>query len=144
MAALLDPGPGRADHLHVRTDPHRRGEVGQSMIVVMLFLPVLLAVAAILIDVTGLFGHKRSLQNRADAAALAAAQNLNPATGICDLTCVGVLNDYYHKNGGSADVSLGLCVDTPLGKATNCYAAPYSPSPGVVKIGQIEVRLRDS
>jgi Flp pilus assembly protein TadG len=53
-----------------------RDERGATLVVVTLFLPVLLLMVAFVLDVGNWFEHKRHLQMQADAAALAAAQDL--------------------------------------------------------------------
>lgn len=56
-----------------------RSERGMSTVIVALMLPVLLTVEALTVDTAHLFVERRSLQNAADAAALAAAVYL-PST----------------------------------------------------------------
>lgn len=53
-----------------------RGEHGQVLILFALLIPVLLGMAALAIDLGSYSAHRRSLQNSADAIALAAAQEL--------------------------------------------------------------------
>src|ERR671934_1044337 len=52
-----------------------RGERGAVLVMVLLWLPVLVLMAAFVIDVANWFVHKRHLQMQADAAALAAARD---------------------------------------------------------------------
>jgi Flp pilus assembly protein TadG len=52
-----------------------RGEHGAVLVLVLLWLPVLVLMAAFVIDVANWFVHKRHLQMQADAAALAAARD---------------------------------------------------------------------
>ena len=59
-----------------------RGEHGAVLVMVLLWLPVLVLMAAFVIDVANWFVHKRHLQMQADAAALAAAADWS-GTG-CD------------------------------------------------------------
>lgn len=54
-----------------------RDERGQTIILVALSLPLLLAFVGIAVDVGALFKDKRTLQTAADAAAMAAALNLS-------------------------------------------------------------------
>src|SRR5436305_5650703 len=51
-------------------------ERGGTLVLVVLFLPVLILIAALAIDVGNWFEHKRHLQMQADSAALAAALDL--------------------------------------------------------------------
>jgi Flp pilus assembly protein TadG len=110
-------------------------ETGQSLVVVLLAIPVLLLFVALVIDGGNLVVQKRQLQTAADAAALAAAQSLTPVTGTCDTgsTCHDViLVGYSQKNGGSS--TMPPCTSPTM---MNCYVAPYKGTPGL-----IEVRLR--
>ena len=62
--------------------PRRAREGGQVLVFAALLLPILLAMAGMAVDVGSYADDKRTLQNAADAIALAAAQNLctpNPA-----------------------------------------------------------------
>lgn len=61
-----------------RLDRHeaRRGERGQVIVLLVLFLVVLLGMSAMVIDVGYAYYAHRSLQASADAAALAGAQEL--------------------------------------------------------------------
>src|SRR5687767_13002012 len=77
-----------------RTRPPRgrrsvRGEGGGALVVFVLFLPVLLAFAAFVLDLGHVFQLRRHLQVSADAAALAAAQELPNTTNA-----TVVANDY--------------------------------------------------
>lgn len=65
------------------------------MVVFVLFLPVLLLFAAFVLDVGHAFQLRRHLQAAADAAALAAAQELPNTT-----TATAVANDYSASAGG--------------------------------------------
>ena len=66
------PRPGACSRLATRW----RSEAGQTLVIFALTLPVLLGMCAIVIDFGNLFVEKRSLQQAADASALAAAQRL--------------------------------------------------------------------
>ena len=68
---------------------------GATLVVFVLFLPVLLAFAAFVLDVGHAFQLRRHLQVAADAAALAAAQEL-PSTA----NATAVANDYSASAGG--------------------------------------------
>jgi hypothetical protein len=77
-----------------------RRERGQALVLVLLFLPALLAFAALVIDVGAAFHLRRHLQVSADAAALAAAQEL-PDLPAAEL----VANDYSAGPGGRNELS---------------------------------------
>ena len=55
---------------------HRRGERGQTLIMVAAMLPVLLGVTGLAVDVGMLYHHKRRMQTAADAAAIAGAHEM--------------------------------------------------------------------
>ena len=83
-----------------------RNERGQTLVLSVLFLTVLLGMAALVLDVGAWYRADRDTQTTADAAALAAAQELpdSPAEAI------DVAVAYGDKNGGSveaADVTFG-------------------------------------
>jgi Flp pilus assembly protein TadG len=61
-----------------RTHGHRNSEAeaGQVLMLFALLIPVLLGMAALAIDLGSFAAHRRTLQNSADAIALAAAQEL--------------------------------------------------------------------
>jgi hypothetical protein len=100
----------------------------------MLVLPLLLALSALVVDGANGMVQRRSIQQIADAAALAAAQDLNVTTGgSCGASCQATLNKYVSDNGFTVQGGLVDCSVRP----TNCYVAPYKSH-----IGQIEVRLK--
>jgi hypothetical protein len=127
---------------------HRfRDETSQALVLMALALPLFFGFAAVVVDGSTLMAQRRSVQNAADAAALAAAQEL-PLSGVC----AGAYTDPYPStcqsrvlwaaNHFSHDVNHGpivdhACVDTPGTKDTNCYTNPYKGSYQLV-----EVRLR--
>ena len=78
----------------------RAGERGAVLVWFALLLPVLLAFAAFVVDVGQAFMLKRHLQASADAAALAAAQDL-PNSGTADT----VAHDYSAEAAGKNDAS---------------------------------------
>ena len=62
-----------------------RGEHGQVVVLAALMIPVFLLLGALVVDAGNWYAHKRSLQNRADAGALAAGlQYVEPAQGLPD------------------------------------------------------------
>jgi len=73
-----------------------RNERGQAAVLSVVFIAALLGAMAMVIDVGSWFREKRATQAAADAAALAAAQELPGNTGAA--TAMG--NSYLAKNGG--------------------------------------------
>src|SRR6266536_1601190 len=116
-----------------------RAENGQSVVLVSAALPVLLAAAALVVDGTNLFVNKRSVQNAADAAALAAGWELS--TSACGAPCGVDAGKYAGFNEANPDPVNGAKASTPLpacasASATNCFQNPYKGDPT-----KVEVRL---
>jgi hypothetical protein len=127
----------------VRVHKRDRDEGGQTLIFFVLAMPLFLAIIALVVDGSMLLVKKRALQNAADAAALAAAQDWplgGPCVGACLATLQTSANNYSDKNGGP---SLHPCNDPdPTHPSdTNCFAAPYVDKSGTAHDGQVEVRL---
>jgi hypothetical protein len=79
---------------------------GQSVILVALLILTLVLFAAIAVDVTVAYYDRRTAQNAADAAALAAAQELGHklrGESVTDADVLTKLEDFAQRN-GSADV----------------------------------------
>jgi Flp pilus assembly protein TadG len=74
----------------------KMNEKGQSMVLTVVFLTVLMGMAALVLDVGSWYRAHRAAQSTADAAALAGAQEL-PDTA----TATSLANDYATKNTGS-------------------------------------------
>jgi hypothetical protein len=132
----------------------RLGDEGaQAIVLIAGAMPLLFAMLLLLIDGGKLLVERRNLQSAADAAALAAAQDV-PLGVSCGAACsLGgavqlAAQDYSSRNGGSS--SLHECSDPIEGvpeselKDTNCYAVPYIDKKGVRHDGQVEVRLRQN
>jgi hypothetical protein len=104
---------------------------GQVLVLLALAMPLFLALLAFVADGSSLLVERRSIQNAADAAVLAAAQDLNRAG--CDAACVAASAGHYSAiNGGPS--TLHQCT----GPAdTNCFAWPYNGNDRL-----IEVRLK--
>jgi Flp pilus assembly protein TadG len=130
----------------IKVHNRERRERGQTLIFFVLAMPVFLAIIALVIDGSMLLVKKRALQNAADAAALAAAQDW-PLGGSCVGGCLTTLQSradtYSNKNGGPA---LHPCNDPDPTHPTdsNCVAAPYIDKNGVTHPGEVEVRLTSS
>jgi hypothetical protein len=76
-----------------------RNQSGQTMVFSVLFLTVLLGMAALVIDVGSWYRADRAAQTTADAAALAAAQALPDDPSLA----VDLAVEYGDKNGGAVD-----------------------------------------
>jgi hypothetical protein len=127
----------------VRVHKRDRDEGGQTLIFFVLAMPLFLAIIALVVDGSMVLVKKRALQNAADAAALAAAQDWplgGPCLGACLATLQTSANNYSDKNGGP---SLHPCHDPDPTHPTdtNCFAAPYVDKSGTAHDGQVEVRL---
>jgi Putative Flp pilus-assembly TadE/G-like len=127
----------------VRVHKRDRDEGGQTLIFFVLAMPLFLAIIALVVDGSMVLVKKRALQNAADAAALAAAQDWplgGPCVGACLATLQTSANNYSDKNGGP---SLHPCNDPDPTHPTdtNCFAAPYVDKSGTAHDGQVEVRL---
>src|SRR5215217_6909557 len=107
-------------------------------------MPLFFSLCAVVIDGTNLMVNKRQLQNAADAAVLAAAQELPTGGTPCPgpdtdpTTCLGRMRrqaeGYSLANGGPS--SLPACADST---SRNCYVSPYKGS-----TGSVEIRVRGS
>src|SRR3970282_1738548 len=75
----------------------RRGERGQTLVLAVLAMAVLLGFTAMAIDVGLAFQERRNAQNGADAAALAAAQDLR--SGLGTATAAATARDYLERHG---------------------------------------------
>ena len=80
-----------------------RGEHGAVLVLVLLWLPVLVLMAAFVIDVANWFVHKRHLQMQADAAALAAARDWS-GVGCSNATINARAAEY---GGGTYNAQIG-------------------------------------
>ena len=120
-----------------------RGEHGQTLIIVVVALPLFLALIALVSDGSNLFANKRSVQNVADASVLAAVSQLNSDLSLCTGpastagTCLNkvqtVASDYSQRNNGPT--TIGPCIDS---SSTNCFQTPY---PGDSDTGALQVRI---
>ena len=76
----------------------RKQSSGQAYVLTILFLVVLLGMAAAVLDVGSWYRAQRALQATVDAAALAGAQKLPDSTSQAS----ALANDYAAKNGGGS------------------------------------------
>ena len=91
-----------------------------------LMLPVLLGLAAMVVDLGNVFVERRSLQKAADAAALAASQDPAHAPTLAP--------SYSAANGGPSALQPCPPSGEPLGDAGGCYTSPYHGNPDKVEI----------
>lgn len=78
-----------------------RKQCGQSMVLTLVFMVVLLGMATAVLDVGAWYRAHRQTQATADAAALAGAQELPESTGRAAATAI----DYANRNGGGVQQS---------------------------------------
>lgn len=121
----------------LRTTRHGRrpdADRGAVMTWVAIMIPALLVVAALVIDVGAMYVERRALQNGADAAALAVAQDCG--NGNCGDEW-GVANQYVGLNatGANADV---VCGSDPAGGLAPC--SDGAPSGAAGASGWVRVR----
>ena len=121
------------DRLQGRHD----GKSGQSLVLFAICLPLMLLFVAFVVDAGHAFVDQRHLQNAADAASLAAAQDLSNGTP-CGATCGATAASYVVQNGfpvgGSGLPQCGAV-------SQNCYQWPYVDSAGVSHPEQVLVKL---
>jgi type II secretory pathway pseudopilin PulG len=134
-----------------------RSDRGQSLVTVLVLLPVLLGAAALVIDGANAFAQKRKAQNVADATALAAAQSIAssggpppacPAGGAPPITVALAADCYSRVNDGPFGPDLDQCTEydpTVDGyrpdPGKGCYASPYIDKDGNPHEGKVEVRI---
>jgi hypothetical protein len=135
-----------------------RAEQGQTLILFVVALPLLLALIALVTDGSNLFANKRSVQNVADASVLAAVRELNPCFGTGSVAaCSGqvqvVASQYSYANGGPGIPTPGPTPPCPAGGNClracddtsapdwNCYQTPYPDSTGT---GTLQIRIKRS
>jgi len=100
-----------------------RRETGQAAVMTLLFLTVLLGMAAAVLDVGSWYRGQRQAQSTADAAALAAAQDLPQDTRAAQKSAI----DYAKKNDGGV-----LASDVT-------FASDWGPDDTVrVKVNRVE------
>jgi hypothetical protein len=122
----------------IKVHKRERRQRGQTLILVLVALPLFFALMSLVVDGGNVLVHKRNIQNAADAAALAIAQSVDLANATCDSACTNQGQIYAQKNG--IDVSaLNPSWHGPCANAsdTNCWTYPYGGHND-----QVEVRLR--
>ncbi len=84
----------------------RKAELGQVMLLSALMLPVLLGMTAVAVDVGGYADNKRTLQNDADAIALAAVKDLCvPNPNDCSSTTTALVTAQTYATSNGIDLS---------------------------------------
>ncbi len=107
-------------------------EKGQTIFMVAVMLPLLLGAAAVVVDATNLFVNKRSVQNAADAAALAAARDLS--TSACGSPCRVQVTKYARLNDAWSGVGdMPACASA---SDTNCVQNPYAGDPTKLEVSR--------
>jgi Putative Flp pilus-assembly TadE/G-like len=104
-------------------------ERGQTLILVVFAMPLMIALVALVADGSNLFANKRSVQNVADATALAVARDIPRDGTPCTSPCPAMQSDaidYSNRNNGPT-------VDHPCADSadTNCYLTPYKGNSSV-------------
>jgi putative Flp pilus-assembly TadE/G-like protein len=117
----------------IKIRKRERRERGQTLILVLVALPLFFALMALVVDGGNVLVHRRNIQVAADAAALAIAQNINPGPPLTcknytdqagqvytgDAACNALASDYASQNGVTS--SFHPCSASP---APNCWGLP--------------------
>jgi putative Flp pilus-assembly TadE/G-like protein len=101
-----------------------RDDRGQAFVVSIVFLVVLLGMAAAVLDVGAWYHQRRQLQATADAAALAGAQGLINGTGVA------LAVQYGDTNGGGVS-SGNVTISSVHGTNDTIAVTATKPTPGV-------------
>jgi hypothetical protein len=99
-----------------------RGDRGASMVIVAIVLASLLAFAALAVDTAALVQERRTLQNSADAAVLAVAQDCRTA---CTLAAARTMAQQYADNNADDGAT---AVESICGTGTGMTACPDPPA----------------
>jgi hypothetical protein len=100
-------------------------ERGQSMVLALVFLTVLMGMSALVLDVGSWYRAQRSAQSTADASALAAAQGLTNTTAATSLA-----TSYANKNGGGLAAVGGITFSTQWMPNDTVAVKVTRPAPG--------------
>lgn len=118
---MVRTAPQSTDKLRGRAGLRREG--GQALVMVVLFLFVLLGMAAMVIDVGYAFYAQRSLQAQVDAAALAGAQELPDPS-----RAEAIAYEYSGQSGGKSE--RGNVRDVTVEVRTRCLTKIPGCDPG--------------
>jgi hypothetical protein len=139
----------------------RESQSGQTLVIVALSMVVLLLMASVAVDVGRFVSERRYLQNAADAAALAGAQEWKmalsrgeaPATaeGSARARALATLHEHFNCGGSTLDPT-GACPPDPSNPpvyVAGCGAAPSCLSDGILvnpaaDPGSVRVALRNN
>ena len=114
---------------------------GQATVITVLFLTVLLGMAAMAIDVGTWYQAKRKLQAKADAAALAGAQALPESTASAQATAI----DYAQQNSGVLAAS-GIAFSSDIVPNDTIKVNMSEKAPGffsqVLGIGSVDLNVK--
>jgi hypothetical protein len=115
---------------------------GQSMVMALVFLTVLMGLSALVLDVGSWYRAHRAAQSTADASALAGAQELPDTTQATSLA-----NEYAGKNGGASPGSGPQITFSQKGFETDTIQVTVTkPHPGffakLFGLGSVNVRGR--
>ena len=111
-----------------------RGDNGQVIVIAALMIPVFLLLGALVVDAGNWYAHKRSLQNRADAGALAAGleytKNNNLRNCISNPGGTGTtLSNLAKAYAGTNDVSVGTTYNKNVNNQSNVTVAINATNP---------------
>src|SRR5436190_3715280 len=119
----------------IKLRKRERLERGQTLILIMVALPLFFALMALVVDGGNVLVHRRNIQVAADAAALAIAQNIDLAVSphTCGTyqgqsgngACNALAADYSSKNGVNQSIHKCNDPDPTHPNDTNCWAYPY-------------------
>ena len=102
-----------------------KNQRGQSMVLSVVFLTVLMGMAALVIDVGSWYRAHRAAQSTADASALAGAQALPDTTQATALA-----NQYVSKNGGSGTGGTAITFSRQDYETDTIQVTVTKPHPG--------------
>lgn len=117
----------------------RRGERGQTLWVAALILPALLAATGLAMDVGGYASERRTLQNAADAIALAAAQALPDEEGARDIAEAWALKNNIDPGSMTVTVSGGTVSPAVTVRIDETHEFAFMP---IVSIDERDVSAR--
>src|SRR5262245_49189091 len=108
-----------------------RHEAGQTIVLIAVLLPLFLGLGAIAVDIGYWYVIKKTAQDAADAAALAAARELPNAA-----VAIPTGEDYVHRNmpDAVATVSTPYIEHSPGGGDIGVFTPPTSGTPDPMKI----------
>lgn len=118
----------------------RRGESGQTLVLVAVLLVVLLGFAALAIDIGSLYGERRRMQNAADGAALAGVEELCVWRGgtqeSAESAAIAMAQDYASRNGAdwaipvpTVNSNIDVTLKVTAGRTSNTlFAAVLGPT----------------